>query len=69
MKNQRRKFSSEFKSRVVLEAISQNAPLDELAEKFDLDRKQITAWKKHFVSKAHLIFEIEEDNPSPDAMQ
>jgi transposase len=69
MKNQRRKFSSEFKSKVVLEAISHAAPIDELAEKFDLDRKQISAWKKHFVAKAHLIFEMYDESNPPDAMQ
>ncbi len=60
MKNQRRKFTSEFKSRVVLEAITERLSLGELAEKFDLDANQIAEWKKKFLSKAHLVFELED---------
>ena len=58
-KNQRRKFSPEFKARVVLEAISQRQSLTELAKKFDLNRYQISNWKKEFLAKAHLVFELE----------
>jgi transposase len=60
LKNQRRKFSSEFKSKVVLEAIADKLSLNELAEKFDLDANQISEWKKKFLSKAHLVFDLEE---------
>ncbi len=66
LKNQRRKFSSEFKSKVVLEAIAERQSLNELAEKFDLDSNQISEWKRKFLSKAHLIFDLEEpDNENP----
>lgn len=58
MKDHRRKFSSKFKSKVVLEAISNPESLSKLAEKFDLDRTLITSWKKKFITKAHLVFEI-----------
>jgi transposase len=60
LKNQRRKFSSEFKSRVVIEALTEKLSLNELAEKFDLDANQISDWKKKFLSKAHLVFDLEE---------
>ena len=60
MKNQRRKFTSEFKSKVVLEAITERQSITELAEKFDLDSNQISEWKKKFLSKAHLVFDLEE---------
>ena len=63
MKDHRRKFSSKFKSKVVIEAISNRESLSELAEKFDLDRTLITTWKKKFIAKAHLVFELE-DIPS-----
>ena len=60
MKDHRRKFSAKFKSKVVLEAISNRESLSELAEKFDLDRTLIASWKKKFITKAHLVFELEE---------
>lgn len=60
MKTHRRKFTSKFKSKVVLEAISENESLSELALKFDLHRNQIAEWKKDFMAKAHLVFEIED---------
>lgn len=60
MKDHRRKFSSKFKSKVVIEAISNRESLSELAEKFDLDRTLITTWKKKFIAKAHLVFELED---------
>ena len=57
MKDHRRKFSSRFKSKVVLEAISGGKSLTEIAGKFDLDRNLIAGWKKKFITKAHLVFE------------
>lgn len=60
LKNQRRKFSSEFKSKVVLEAIAEKYSLTELAEKFDIDSNQISDWKKKFLAKAHLVFDLDE---------
>jgi len=60
LKNQRRKFTSEFKAKVVLEAITERQSISELAEKFDIDSNQISEWKKKFLSKVHLIFDLEE---------
>lgn len=60
LKAQRRKFTSEFKVKVVLESLKENQTLSELAEKFDLDSNQISEWKKKFLSKAHLIFDAED---------
>ncbi len=60
MKDHRRKFTSKFKSKVVLEAISERETLSELALKFDLHRNQIVDWKKKFLANAHLVFELDE---------
>jgi transposase len=46
----RRKFTSEFKKKVVLEALS------ELAQKYDLHPQQISTWKIHFLAHAEEIF-------------
>lgn len=44
--SQRRKFNSQFKFKVVVEALSERLPLHELAKKHDLHPNQITTWKK-----------------------
>ena len=61
MKNNRRKFTPRFKSKVVLEAISERETLKGLALKYDLHRNQIADWKKKFIANAHLVFELEEN--------
>ena len=48
MKNQRRKFSGEFKMKVVLEAVEGKIALSDLALKFDLSTSQIAGWKKKY---------------------
>ncbi len=60
IKKQKRKFTSLYKARVALEAISGKFSIQELMEKFDLNRKQILNWKDVLISKAYLVFEKEE---------
>ena len=57
MKNQRRKFSSSFKTQVVLEALQERLSLSELAQKYQLHPHQISAWKREFLEKADSVFE------------
>jgi transposase-like protein len=59
-KQYRRKFSSEFKSKVALEAISDRYSMNELAEKFDLNRNQISEWRNKLITNAHLLFNSDE---------
>ena len=49
MKKQRRKFSKEFKLKVVLEAVKERSTLTELCEKYELHPNQISMWKKDFL--------------------
>lgn len=58
IKKQRRKFSSEFKSTVVIEVLAHPEKQKELAFKYDLNSKQIAGWTKEFLDKAHLVFEL-----------
>jgi transposase len=58
-KNQSRKFTSKFKTQVVLEALREGMTLNQLADKFDLNKSQISSWKKSFLENAHLAFEAE----------
>ncbi|MBK6837328.1 MAG: transposase [Bacteroidetes bacterium] len=54
IKKQRRKFTNEFKFKVVLIAISDKYSIKEIAEMFDLDIKQITNWKKSFLTNRNI---------------
>lgn len=57
MKSKRRKFNSEFKTKVVLEALQERLTLSELAQKYQVHPNQISTWKKEFLSKATSVFE------------
>jgi len=62
-KQSRRKFSSEFKTKVVLEALKERQTLEALAKTYELHPNQITSWKKEFLSRASSVF----DNKTTDA--
>ena len=64
MKRQRRKFSKEFKLKVVLEALKERYTLSELSQKYELHPNQISTWKKEFLKKAGEVFTTKsvEDN-------
>lgn len=57
MKKTRRKFTSEFKAKVAIEAIKERQTLSELAEKFEVHPTQIAGWKREFLSNAPSLFE------------
>jgi len=46
----RRKFTSKFKTKVVLEALKERQSLAELAQKYQLHPNQISTWKKEFLA-------------------
>ena len=56
----RRKFSAEFKTKVVLEALKERSTVEEIARKYEVHPTQINTWKKDFLSKAALVFESEQ---------
>ena len=53
----RRKFSAEFKKKVVLEALKERNTIHELAAKFEIHPQQITDWKRHFLENSGSAFE------------
>ncbi|HHH52021.1 MAG TPA: transposase [Bacteroidetes bacterium] len=53
----RRKFTSKFKTKVVLEALKERNSLSELAQKYELSPAQISSWKKSFLANSEVIFE------------
>ena len=52
MKKSRRRFSVEFKLKVVLEALKERQSLNELAQKHQLHQNQISKWKTDFLVQA-----------------
>lgn len=52
----RRKFSSEFKAKVALEALKEKSSLEELAKKYELHPVQISTWKKEANDRMSLLF-------------
>lgn len=57
MKRTRRKFSAEFKTKVVLESLKEQMTMQELSSKFEIHPNQISTWKSDFLSKASTVFE------------
>ena len=53
----RRKFTSKFKTKVVLESLKERHSLSELAQKHELHSQQISNWKREFLDQAEGIFD------------
>ena len=60
-KKSRRKFSAEFKTKVVLEALKERNTIEQLAKKYELHPTQINNWKKEFLTKAGSVFSSDSD--------
>ncbi len=60
-KKTRRKFSADFKAKVVIEALKERRTLEELASKYELHPTQITNWKKEFLNNASSVFSKDSD--------
>ena len=56
-KRQRRKFSSDFKLKVIKEALKERLTLSELSQKYDLHPNQISNWKNEFLEKAASVMD------------
>ena len=52
----RRKFTSKFKTKVVLEAFKERESAAELAQKYELHPSQISTWKREFLDGAEEVF-------------
>lgn len=53
----RRKFSADFKAKVVIESLKEKNTIEEIAAKYELHPNQVTTWKKEFLANAALAFE------------
>lgn len=55
-KTSRRKFTAEFKTKVVLEILKERQTLAELAKKYEIHPTQLTTWKREFMEKSTAVF-------------
>jgi len=54
----RRRFTSKFKTKVVLEALKERSSLAELGQKYELSPQQISNWKSAFLAGAEEVFSL-----------
>lgn len=59
MSTTRRKFSKEFKTKVVLESLKERETLESLAKKYELLPSQISAWKAQALQNFGQVFTSE----------
>lgn len=52
----RRKHTSKFKFKVVLEALSERFTIQELGRKYEIHPTQITNWKSQFLKNGEEVF-------------
>ena len=66
MKRTRRKFTSEFKAKVALDALKERSTLAELAKKYELHPNQISKWKQEFIQNSAKIFDTGNSSKEED---
>lgn len=55
-KKSRRKFSADFKAKVVLEAFKERSTIEELARKYELHPTQRNTWKREAMANMANVF-------------
>jgi len=59
MSKTRRRFSDEFKTKVVLEALKERETIEVLAKKYELQPTQISVWKALAIKNLAFVFSSE----------
>ena len=67
MNGNKKRYGSEFKARVALEAIKEGKTAAELASKYGVHASQITRWKKHVVENLPELFSNTHEKAREDA--
>ena len=63
----RRKFTSKFKMKVVIEALKERETTPELAQKFDISPQQINLWKREFKQGAEVVFDTKKKSKKTES--
>jgi len=53
----RKKYTSKFKTKVVLDTLKERSSVAALAQKHEIAPQQIHLWKREFLSKAESVFD------------
>ena len=51
-------FTSQFKSKVALEALREQQPIHEIAKRYQVHPSQVTEWKKTLLGQASTVFDM-----------
>ncbi len=54
--NKRNNYSAEFKTKVVLEVLREEATVNEIAARYDVSPVMVSRWKQEFVKRAAEVF-------------
>ena len=65
----RRKHTSKFKFKVVLEALSERFTIQELGRKYDIHPAQITNWKSQFLKNGEEVFSKKPKDAKTEAQE
>lgn len=68
MSTKRRKFSQEFKAKVVLESLKERESLESLAKKYELLPGQITTWKSQALKNFSNVFSKDSSQENDDGL-
>lgn len=53
----RNHYTSEFKAKVVIELLGEEATLNQIASKYQLNPQMLSQWKSEFIKNAATVFE------------
>lgn len=68
-KTSRRKFTADFKAKVILEAFKERSTIEELAQKYELHPTQINTWKREALANMASVFGTDKSEAAADSEQ
>ena len=62
-----RKFTSKFKTKVVLETLKERSTTKQIAQRFEISVQQVNLWKREFLQDASSVFDKAKTSKKSDA--